>query len=98
MIWHTPKLNSAQWVWEVASCVRVRVRVRVACGLGAIRATSAAQLCSQLRESCGCSSGGGAHLLHVLGHDVHRPAELLGRAELDHLGSGVEDRVCPGQT
>jgi hypothetical protein len=53
------------------------------------------KLCSQLRESCGCSSGGGARLLHVLGHHVHRPAELLGRAELDHLGSGEEDRRVP---
>jgi hypothetical protein len=39
--------------------------------------------------------GSGGRGLHVLGHDVHRPGELLGRAELDHLGAGVEDRCVP---
>jgi hypothetical protein len=37
------------------------------------------------RPSPSRPSGGGARLLHVLGHDVHRPAELLGRAELAHV-------------
>ena len=30
--------------------------------------------------------------VHVAGHDLHGVAELLGGAELDHLGAGVEDR------
>ena len=39
-----------------------------------------------------CRSGGrGLHFRHVAGHDLHGVAELLGGAELDHLGAGVED-------
>src|SRR5215211_4630267 len=40
-------------------------------------------------------SGGRLHLLHVPRHDLHGFAELLGRAELDHLGAGVQDGRVP---
>src|SRR5919107_3182236 len=38
------------------------------------------------------SGGRGLQLTHVLGHDLHRPAELLRWAELDHLRPRIEDR------
>jgi Kef-type K+ transport system membrane component KefB len=40
-------------------------------------------------------SGGRLDGRHVARDDLHRPAELGGRAELDDLGPGVEDRRVP---
>ena len=78
------RAEESQFSCRVASCRRAgqrRSRDRI--------------LADEVGDHHSRPSGGGARLLHVLGHDVHRPAELLGRAELDHLGSGVEDRRVP---
>ena len=47
----------------------------------------------RMRAPGRASGGRGRHFLHVPGHYLHGPAELLGGAELDHLGAGVEDRA-----
>ena len=44
----------------------------------------------------GRSGGCGFHLLHVLRHNLHRPAELNGRAELHDLGSRIQERRVAG--